>query len=127
MFENIRVGEAYSRKALADLWGYASYYAIARGVVTPRGTDKIILFVTEDKPSWQPQYHDHLRGDELSWEGPTDHFAEQRIVDAAEVGDEIHLFYRKRRHLGFRYLGQVTLASHRIHATRPSEFTFQVR
>ncbi len=35
-FDRIAVGKTYSRNELANLWGYASMHAIARGVVTPR-------------------------------------------------------------------------------------------
>ena len=31
------------------MWGYASFHAIARGVVTPKDDNKIVLFVTEEK------------------------------------------------------------------------------
>lgn len=90
MFEKIRKGGSYSRPQLAELWGYASVHAIARGVVTPQGKNKIILFVTEEKQAFQEQYQDKLHGSALSWEGPTDHFADQRMVAAASNGDEIH-------------------------------------
>ncbi len=56
MFEKIRKGGSYSRPQLAELWGYASFHAIARGVVTPQGKNKIILFVTEEKQAFQEQY-----------------------------------------------------------------------
>ena len=54
--------------------GYTGYQALARGVVTSRGDNRIILFVTEDKQAFQEQYEDRLSGDTLQWEGPTDHF-----------------------------------------------------
>jgi hypothetical protein len=70
------------------LWGYAGYQALARGVVTPRADNKIILFITKDKPQWLEQYEDDLAGNVLHWEGPSDHFAEARMVAASEEGDE---------------------------------------
>ena len=39
----------YDQKTLAALWGYKSYDAIRRGIVTPANSNIIILFVTEDK------------------------------------------------------------------------------
>lgn len=86
------VGRAYSRPTLAELWGYRSYHAIARGVVAPRGQNVIVLFVTRDKQESLEQYEDRLTASSLHWEGPTDHFAEDRMVSAALVGDELHLF-----------------------------------
>jgi hypothetical protein len=55
-FANISKGATYSRQVLAELWGYASFHAIARGVVTPRGDNKIVLFVTEEKQPSAEQY-----------------------------------------------------------------------
>jgi hypothetical protein len=125
-FANIVRGREYSRNALAKVWGYSSYHAIARGVVTPQSTNKIILFVTEKKQEFQMQYADRLDRDVLHWEGPTDHFAESRMLSAATSGDEIHLFYRIRHHTDFTYMGRLTLVSNRAHANRPSQFTFKL-
>lgn len=127
MFENIRKGGSYSRPQLAEIWGYASFHAIARGVITPQGTNKIILFVTEEKQAFQEQYQDKLSGGSLSWDGPTDHFAEQRMISAANNGDEIHLFHRKRHHTNFTYIGQLSVKSHQLHSSKPSSFVFAVQ
>ena len=70
-FLEIKKGSSYSRQTLAELWGYTSFHAIARGVVTPRKDNKIVLFVTEEKQSSAEQYADRLSGDILEWEGPT--------------------------------------------------------
>ena len=79
-FNNIRVGAFYSRNTLAELWGYVSYHAIARGIVTPQNDNKIIIFITEEKQSSSRQYVDRLVGGILEIEGPDDHFAEDRIA-----------------------------------------------
>ncbi len=42
-------GSKYSRQQLATHWGYVTIHPIARGVVTPRDDNKIVLFVTEIK------------------------------------------------------------------------------
>lgn len=77
-FEKVTRGALYSRHTLAGLWGYTSFHAIARGVVTPRDDNKIVLFVTEKKQSTAEQYADRLSDNVLEWDGPTDHFAEDR-------------------------------------------------
>lgn len=91
-FERISVGASYSRETLARLWGYSSFHALARGVVTPQGDNLIILFVTEEQQTSSEQYVDRLIGNVLYWEGPNDHFAETRMVNSAQTGDQIHLF-----------------------------------
>ena len=125
-FAQITVGEAYSRNELATLWGYASMHAIARGVVTPRDDNKIILFVTREKQVGAEQYEDELIGQKLRWEGPMDHFAEDRMIATTQSSDEIHLFYRERHHTNFVYHGRLEVVSYERHTDRPSRFVFSV-
>jgi len=123
-FAKITKGATYSRQTLAELWGYTSFHAIARGVVTPRNDNKIVLFVTEEKQSSAEQYADRLSGNTLEWEGPTDHFAEDRMLNSATNGEEIHLFHRDRHHTDFTYSGRLKVLSHTPHRNRPSHFKF---
>ncbi|MDB5345777.1 MAG: hypothetical protein JWP89_4154 [Schlesneria sp.] len=125
-FAQIEIGNSYSRHYLARIWGYAGFQALARGVVTPQGDNKIILFVTREKQSSSEQYANELIGHELRWEGPTDHFAERRIIAASVSADEIHLFYRDRHHSDFVYYGKLQLASRVIRADKSSSFVFQL-
>lgn len=126
-FSSLHVGEAYSRPALARLWGYAGYQSLARGVVTPRDDNKIILFITKNKPDWLEQYQDDLAGNVLSWEGPSDHFAEARMAAALQNGDEIHVFYRDHHHSDFTYEGEFVVSDTHIFADRPSRFVMTRR
>jgi putative restriction endonuclease len=125
-FENINKGTAYSRHELAELWGYSSFHAIARGVVTPKNDNKIVLFVTKEKQATFEQYSDRIIGNILEWEGPTDHFAEDRILKAKNIGDEIHLFYRERHHMDFIYQGYLKVIEYRLHTDKPSRFKFEI-
>ena len=125
-FSNIHVGESYSRPSLASLWGYASYEAISRGVVTPKEDNKIVLFVTEQKQESAEPYVDRLNGKVLQWEGPNDHFAEGRMLAAAVSGEEIHLFHRDRHHSDFVYIGMLKSISQSVRKGSPSKFTFEV-
>lgn len=125
-FDLIKIGEVYSRNFLAKTWGYAAYQALARGVVTPKGDSKIILFVTANKQQWIQQYTDKLQGDILIWEGPNDHFAEERMLRAKNSGEEIHLFFRARHHTDFIYYGRLEVESTQIELKRPSQFTFRL-
>ena len=125
-FDLLKIGEVYSRNFLAKTWGYAAYQALARGVVTPKGDSKIILFVTADKQEWIQQYTDKLQGDVLIWEGPNDHFAEDRMLRMKNSGEEIHLFFRARHHTDFIYYGKIDVENATIEAKRPSQFTFRL-
>ena len=125
-FQDIRVGQPYSRPRLAELWGYSGYQALARGVVTPKDGNRIILFVTEKKQSFQEQYEDRLTGNTLQWEGPTDHFAEDRMINAQENGDVIHVFHRERHHSDFTYLGRAIVLNVERSVGSPSRFRFRI-
>ena len=99
-FSELQTGKSYSRPTLAALWGYSSFQALSRGVVTPKGDNKIILFVTEEKQQSAEQYTDRLNGDLLLWEGPSDHFAEDRMVRSKRCGKR-YTFYSSKASFRF--------------------------
>lgn len=125
-FDQLERGGKYSRPELADIWGYESYHALARGVVTPADAHEIILFVTEEKQDFQTQYQDRLIGQHLMWEGPTDHFGEDRMLNAHRTDDEIHVFHRDKHHTDFTYLGQAEVVDYELHTDKPSAFVLRV-
>lgn len=51
----LKLGSAYSRDELPRRWGYRSGKAIEKGVVSSRHDACIVLFVTLNKSSNQPQ------------------------------------------------------------------------
>ncbi len=123
-FEQVRIGESYTRPQLADFWQCRGYEAISRGIVTPARSRCIILFITREKQTCYPQYEDVFDGTVLRIEGETNHVADRRLVEAEVNGDEIHLFYRERHHTPFTYEGRLRLQSHQMLAEQPSRFTF---
>lgn len=125
-FTLIPVGSLWSRPRLAELWDYKAYQALARGVVTPAGDNKIILFVTEEKQASATGYRDILREDVLEWEGPNDHFGEERMLTAKSRGQEIHLFHRQRHHMDFEYRGELGVLSATRLTEKPSKFVFEI-
>jgi hypothetical protein len=125
-FDNLTIGQTYDRPALVKLWDLGSYHAIGRGVVTPKGSNLIILFVTKEKQQCLTQYKDFLSDDLLYWEGEDGHGNDERIAHASKNEDEIHLFYRERHHSPFTYHGRIIL-THYVRCTdKPSEFVFKV-
>lgn len=124
-FDRVLLGEQYERPELAQLWGYRDWHAIGRGVVTPAGDDKIVLFVTKEKQDTLTQYQDHFENDRLVMEGETNHANDQRLVRAKDAGDEIHLFYRERHHSPFTYFGPIHLVQSEVLSDRPSKFVFE--
>lgn len=111
---------------LYPMWGYAGIQAISGGVITPSGSDHIILFVTRQKASGFTPYQDFLSGDRLHWEGQKGHRSDRRIARAAERGHEIHLFYRDIHHTPFRYHGPIRLLHFTERKDAPSHFQFQL-
>lgn len=125
-FSQLIFGHSYDRLFLSDLWGYQSSQAIKRGVITPKGTNFIIFFVTKDKEKSATQYNDFIDGDLLFWEGEEKHSSDKRVIEASENGDEIHLFYREIHHTPFVYFGKISLLEFRSKENAPSEFIFRV-
>jgi len=111
---------------LARLWGYKSYEAISRGVVTQKGIPDIVLFVTRIKQRSSTPYSDYLSGDQLFWEGEEQHQSDSRIVSASQDGKAVHLFYREIHHTPFEYKGQVELTELHPETERPSRFVFRL-
>jgi len=123
-FDGLVKGERYERPQLAKHWGFKSFQAISRGVVTPKDSKFIVLFVTQEKQSSLTQYHDHIDGGRLYWEGERKHGSDKRIVSAGRNGDEIHLFFREVHHSPFEYFGEVFLEEFELLEDSPSRFVF---
>lgn len=123
--ETLIVGKEYDRTFLANLWGYRSFQALGRGVVTPKGEKVIILFITKDKQEALEQYEDSFDGHVLQMEGETNHANDVRLSNSLGQ-DHVYLFYRERHHMPFTFKGEVFLESTRILTDQPSRFTFVV-
>ena len=126
-FKKLKIGEEYQRAFLADLWGYKGHQAISRGVVTPAGTKKIILFVTRDKQSSSIQYNDYIKDNSLFWEGEDKHGSDNRIINSGKEKEEIHLFYRDIHHSPFVYYGEIFLTEYELYSDKPSKFLFSIQ
>ena len=125
-FTKIQFGKAYDRPTLATLWGYQSFHAISKGVITPKNTRFIIFFVTKEKQSVFPQYNDFIDGHLLFWEGEEKHSSDSKIINAQIANDEIHLFYRDIHHTPFVYFGKIQLLDYKLNKNMPSEFVFNI-
>jgi putative restriction endonuclease len=120
---NLIVGNLYDRPTLATMWGYKTFNAISRGVVTPKGQDLIILFITKEKQESLTQYEDHIEQDILFWEGEKEHGSDKRIISERDI---IHVFYRAKHHSPFIYEGRAGLRSYKFLVIQPSKFTFHL-
>lgn len=125
-FKPLEFGQSYERPYLAKLWGYQSFHAISKGVVTPANTKYIIFFVTKDKQEALTQYNDYIDGNMLFWEGEEKHSSDRRIIEANKNGEEIHLFYREVHHSPFIYFGKIFLTDYLLREDAPSEFIFRI-
>ncbi|PWG80646.1 HNH endonuclease [Pararcticibacter amylolyticus] len=125
-FSKIKVGNTYDRPQLAKLWGYQSHQAFSRGVFTPVNTNRIILFVTKEKPATSTQYNDYIIDHFLYWDGEEKGGNNNRIINAHQNGEEIHLFYRYRHHQPFIYMGIVQYIDHEPFSHKPFEFIFKI-
>lgn len=123
-FSTLKIGNLYDRPVLAAMWGYEGFQAIAKGVITPKGQNLIILFVTRFKQRSLTQYVDYIEDGLLHWEGEDGHGNDQRVVQARERGTTIHLFYRELHHRPFEYKGLLHLSHYELRTEEPSRFVF---
>jgi putative restriction endonuclease len=125
-FAGIQMGKKYARPWLARRWSFASYRAFAKGVFCPRGGGQILLFVTWIKQESLEQYNDYISGEYLFWEGEKGHRTDQRIINAKNRGEAIHLFFREIHHSPFEYKGLVELVTTSLLTNKPSTFVFKL-
>lgn len=123
-FSTLKLGNLYDRPILAAMWGYESFQAIAKGVVTPKGQSLIVLFVTRFKQKALTQYVDYIEDGLLHWEGEDGHGNDLRVARAEENGTAIHLFYRELHHRPFEYKGLLQVRHFELRTDRPSKFLF---
>ena len=125
MFKSLKVGEFYDRPFLASLWGYKTFHAISRGIVTPVNSKKIILFITKENQDVLPDYLNYIENNLVHMEGETNHIKDKRIINAEKSSEKIYMFYRERHHSPFIFYGQVRLTEYKVNKSVPSKFTFK--
>lgn len=109
----------YDQKTLAELWGYKSYDAIRRAVVTPAESNIIILFLTEG--------YNHLEGDRLKMLGEAKHVNDSRIEgNISYPKDSIFLFYREDKRKKYTFYGEIKIKKADIQTEKASTFLFEV-
>ena len=123
---NFDLWENYTRKHIAKHLGFEAQQAIWRGVVTPKNTKQILLFVTREKQKSLPQYNDSIYGNVLFWEGEKRHRNDQRIVNAQKTDEEIYLFFRTKHRQKFIYFGRIYLLNYVLKTETPSQFSFEI-
>lgn len=113
--EHLQIGTRYSRNKLKELFNINSA-SINNGIFKPQNHKSIWLFVTETKSSDRIQYHDFLDGDVLSFDGQTLGRTDSLITNHQSAGNEIILFYRKKKDefpdYSFKYEGLFNYSSH---------------
>jgi hypothetical protein len=127
-FDTITVGSQWDRTQLAKLWGKGRE-GLDCTVFTPKNDNKIILLIGNEKQRHAKQFNDKFDGDTIQMDGQPKHRTDNRLIHAAERGDEIHLFYRERIKEPFIYKGQVEVdhQKSKIHTDQPSKFFFSLR
>lgn len=111
----LAIGQVYSRAELRERFGIKDA-TINNGIFRPKGHKSVWLFVTKDKTADRTQYHDALEGDVLTMQGQTSGRTDDLIINHAEQGLELLLFYRgsKFEHpgAGFVYEGPFRYEQH---------------
>lgn len=122
--DSLEVGNIYTRSALKEQFGIKDA-TINNGIFKPKGHRSVWLFVTEEKTPDRTQYQDMLESDVLTMEGQTAGRTDNLIIEHADHGDEILLFYRNSKlqypDAGFRYEGAFRYETHS--GSGPTTFT----
>lgn len=127
-FDQIKIGKKYTLTELARMWNYESYYAIRKGVVTPKDQNYIILFITKEKQKGAIPYEDDLRENILYMTGQRGHGSDKRLVsNLHDNRDEIYLFYREKHHTPFTFCGRCFLLNAELEEQQASKFQFLVK
>lgn len=107
--------DIYSREDLKKQFGITDS-SINNGIFKPRDFSSVWLFITEEKSTDRTQYKDYFDDQVLQFEGQTQRRTDHLLINHKEDGNEIIVFYRKRKdevpNFGFRYLGQFSYYSH---------------
>ena len=125
--EQLQIGQQYERPQLAKMWGYRDWHATGRGVFTPTGENKIILFVTKDNQKSLTSYNNGFdEANELFYmDGEQKHQHDQKLAESATSGDERFLFYRHAHHAKFTFHGRVYLVNCELRqGSQHSKFVF---
>lgn len=119
-----RVGDQFTLKDLAVIWGYNGYEGLRKGVVTsPEAPNTIVLFVTKEKQFGAVPYTDSIDGNVLYMMGQSKHGTDNRLISNLPIQkDEINLFFREKHHTPFVYYGKCRLINAEIKSDNPSEF-----
>jgi 5-methylcytosine-specific restriction protein A len=114
--DNLVLGKVFSREELKEQFKISDA-TINNGIFKPREFSSIWLFVTEEKTPDRTQYKDYFDGFSLQFEGQTQKRTDHLITDHEIDGNEILVFYRKKKNefpnYGFKYLGRFFYRTHK--------------
>jgi hypothetical protein len=124
--EYLQPGQVYTRNELMQMFDIADA-TIRTGVFRPRGHESVWLFITQEKTTDMPQYHDLLDGDVLRWDGQSSGRTDPLIIEHAARKLELLVFYRRDKYeypgSGFRYEGPFQYVSHS--GAQPTHFVLR--
>jgi 5-methylcytosine-specific restriction enzyme A len=113
--DSLELMKVYSREELKNKYRINDA-TIKNGIFKPKDIPSVWLFITEEKTRDRTQYVDLFDGQTLQFEGQTKGRTDGLIINHENDGNEIILFYRKKKrefpNYGFRYLGQFYYHSH---------------
>jgi hypothetical protein len=122
----LELRQVYTRKQLRKMFGIADA-TLNTGVFRPKGTNSIWLFVTKNKTRDRTPYVDRIEGDTLHWQGQLTGRTDKMIINHADAGDQLLVFYRDNRFeyegAGFRFEGPFRYVSHS--GGQPTDFVLK--
>lgn len=121
--KKLTVGRVYTRADLKAIFTIKDA-TINNGVFPFPSRNEIWLFVTQNKTADRTQYKDTLSGDVLRWQGQTAGISDRMIIEHAQNGQRLLVFYRREKYefdgAGFLFQGEFSYERHR--GKRPTSF-----
>jgi hypothetical protein len=122
--EDLIVGSKYNRHHIAQNLGYRGAEALMSGVNCPVNSKQIILFVNRESRPDLPEYKNDFDGEVLQMDGRKDHLYDDRLLESANDGSSVRLFFRDGRTGDFTYFGIMRLLDCEQKQDKPSRFRF---
>jgi len=121
------LNKVYSREDLKTQFKITDA-TINNGIFKPKNFSSVWLFITEEKTPDRTQYKDYFDDQILQFEGQTGRRTDHLLIDHEIEGNEIIVFYRKKKdeypNYAFQNLGRFSYYSHTSNESIPGPTRF---
>lgn len=133
IFNQLQLGELYSKKDLAAVLGEDSLVSVREGVYSCKNSSCYLLFVDLEKDGKEERFHfnEYFEEDYFHWDSQTTQHIDSPKIQSVVSGElEPHLFARlvqkvKGQTQSFVYCGRLKYSEHDSSTAKPVHIVFQ--